>query len=832
MRQAAVLLFSLAPGGAVMAAEPCLPVVLEVPQAVYPPDALSSRREAAVVLQLLVSDEGRVVEAEVVEAAGGGFDEAALAAARDLRFSPALDASGQPVISRVLYRWNFELTEVATVALQGQVRVAGTRQPAPATTLLLRGPDRAQRSARTDDEGRFSLAGLVQGGWTVTLSDPRFEPVEILALVSEGAVASIRMVARPVDPVRAPASDVLQIEVVTERGSADVVQRRLTAEELRVLPGSAGDVLRAVQNLPGVARSPFGLGQLIVRGHAPEDTRYSLDGMDIPLVFHFGGLTSVITGDSIDEVVFLPGGFGVRYGRNLGGRLDIRTRTDLPERSRGYVSLDLFQATGFAALRTDERTTVFLSARRSYADTVLTPVLSNSSQRFRAPRYYDAQLRMLHKPGTGGSLDLYVVMSDDRFATFDAEQPDDIGVRFATTFQKVRLRWVRPLANGWTNELSLLFGPDEQSLQVGEDNEAFERRVAVNLREEVTADVSGSTSWRLGLDVAAGRERYVFDVSSFGESERGDALYLAPALYVEPTLRAGIWTLTPGLRADLLARGAVTSWSVDPRLAVLLDASATTRLRASIGRYSQFPTLRQATSDTEGLRPAWALQTSLGLDQTLPRGMSLEITGWFNHLENLVVGREDTFRFFTTPPPQGPVDTGPYDDVGRGWTGGLELGWRLQTQRVAALLSATFGRSQRVDREGRAELFQFDQPWLVTALATGQLPKRWRLGGRVRAASGNPLTPVTNRVYDLDAGGFVPIFGDRFSDRLGPFFSLDLRVDKEWVFRSWVLTWYLDVLNVTNTRNIEVPTWSPDYRTIEGIRGLPIVPVFGLRGDW
>ena len=44
----------------------------------------------------------------------------------------------------------------------------------------------------------------------------------------------------------------------------------------------------------GVARAPMGLGMLVVRGAAPGDTRVFLDGQEIPQLYHFGGVASVI----------------------------------------------------------------------------------------------------------------------------------------------------------------------------------------------------------------------------------------------------------------------------------------------------------------------------------------------------------------------------------------------------------------------------------------------------------------------------------------------------------------------------------------------------------
>ncbi|MBW1755697.1 MAG: hypothetical protein JRJ80_05955, partial [Deltaproteobacteria bacterium] len=70
------------------------------------------------------------------------------------------------------------------------------------------------------------------------------------------------------------------------------MKRTIDKDELTRIPGTRGDALRAVELLPGVARPPFGIGLLIVRGSAPQDSESFIDGIPVPLIYHFGGLTS------------------------------------------------------------------------------------------------------------------------------------------------------------------------------------------------------------------------------------------------------------------------------------------------------------------------------------------------------------------------------------------------------------------------------------------------------------------------------------------------------------------------------------------------------------
>ena len=86
------------------------------------------------------------------------------------------------------------------------------------------------------------------------------------------------------------------------RAQVETVEQTLQAEEIRYIPGTQGDTLKAVQNLPGVARAPFGIGLLPVWGSSPADTRVYVDGINIPTLYHFGGLRSTVNSEMVDAL--------------------------------------------------------------------------------------------------------------------------------------------------------------------------------------------------------------------------------------------------------------------------------------------------------------------------------------------------------------------------------------------------------------------------------------------------------------------------------------------------------------------------------------------------
>ena len=102
----------------------------------------------------------------------------------------------------------------------------------------------------------------------------------------------------------------------------------------------------------------------------------------------------------------------------------------------------------------------------------------------------------------------------------------------------------------------------------------------------------------------------------------------------------------------------------------------------------------------------------------------------------------------------------------------------------------------------------------------------------MRYATGAPRTPVIGSSYDALRDRWQPSFGAQNSERLPDFFELDLSAAKRW---TWPRTWleaYVEVLNVTNRPNIEEFVYINDYSRRSGLRGLPLLPMAGLRCGW
>ena len=814
------------------------PVVLERVEPEYPEVIEEQGIQGDVLLEIELDDKGNVLAANVLESLHPEVDKAAIDAVLQFRFTPYVDAKGIAQPSTLQYRISFSVKKSVQDSIQGSIQSIDGVPLEGVILLFSKGEE--LRSIESDGEGRFSLADIPSGNWDVLAQKDGFDTLQKSISVVEGQVTVLDLILAPLQIQEEEPSADFEIVIEERAINSELTERFISSEEIFFLPGSNGDVVKAVQNLPGIARAPLGVGQLIIRGTAPEDSTYYIDGGNIPDVFHFGGLTTVVSNEIIEEVAFLPGNYSVRYGRQLGGLVDIRTRPSLPEKTEGVVSVDIYQSAFYLVQPIGEKWAISASGRRSYADFILNPILNSTDLTIRAPRYYDAQLRLSFAPNDDEYLDLMYFMSDDifQFLGQDVEGNEQNALLYSKNFHKLRFRWTKDLEGGIKRETTIVAGPERQDFDQGATGDSFEERWGVNLRHEWNRSLSeeNNVGFRLGMDIYTGVDSFLYDIPSFPyPKEEGEFFFLSPAFYGEFTVREGNTTLSAGLRSEGYTLGTtICVPAYDPRVTVRQQIGELV-IKGGAGLFSQFPEPRELDPDADGnqyLVSEGSWQYSTGVEYPITEELKLDASVFYNTLDRLVVGRGDRFEFFTGPPLIGPKDTESYANLGTGTIYGFESQLRYDGDGFLALLATTISRSERVDRNGDTRLFAYDQPFLVNALFSKTLPKEWRLGGRVRYGSGNPYTPVQNSVYDLNRREFIPVYADYDSGRLPAFFSLDVRIDKTYVFTNWNLTAYLDIQNLTNNANLELMAWSYDYENEEPITGNPLFPAFGFKGDF
>jgi hypothetical protein len=336
------------------------------------------------------------------------------------------------------------------------------------------------------------------------------------------------------------------------------------------------------------------------------------------------------------------------------------------------------------------------------------------------------------------------------------------------------------------------------------------------------------------------------DLSVFGQPPSDDVAYdtwsvltLDAGLFTKADLTFGPFSITPGLRLSaigvdgsrLTPRVAVTpsigystlDWNVEPRLALAVALSSKVTATASAGLYHQAPDPadRSSVFGSPLLGPEAAIHLVSGVAVEPTESLSVEATGFYKSLSDLVVRNPD-------PTPQR-AQALLQDGVGRAYGGQVRIRQRLW-KGFSGWIAYTLSHSERRDSpDGPWRLFDTDQTHGLTVSGT-QAIGNWRIGARIRWATGCPRTPVVGSYYDARQDFYQPIFGGQNSDRLPDYFQVDLQAER--IFRlsdGITMQAYLEILNVTNHKNVEEVVYNADYSQHGYLTGLPLFGTLGAR---
>jgi TonB family protein len=305
-------------------------LVGEAPRPAYPE---SETRAARVVLSLQVDAAGDVRAVDVVPPEQPPFDALAVDAARALQFVPAT-LHEKPVSVRIQYAFQFTPPfQPREGELTGSLRERGTRRKLSGIEIAV-----GDATAITDAEGRFEVPAIPEGARRVVVSAPGYKRFQVEEAIADGQRLEVAYLLEPIY------ASPYEATVTGERARREISKTAISMAEIERIPGTQGDALKVIEDLPGVARtSPIGGGMLVIRGSKPGDSLVYLDGEPIPQLYHFFALSSTVNPDLLAGVDFLPGNFGASYGDLTGGLVEVRTR-GLRDELHGYANLNMLES--------------------------------------------------------------------------------------------------------------------------------------------------------------------------------------------------------------------------------------------------------------------------------------------------------------------------------------------------------------------------------------------------------------------------------------------------------------------------------------------------------
>jgi hypothetical protein len=740
-------------------------------------------------------------------------------------------------------------------SIAGQIRAADTHAPLAGAIVSIPG---SAAVAQTDEQGRFTLAPVKDGAYTLQLRRIGYAPESIPGVIVAGGAAArvtgeLQRAPSSLDSVLVSSSHA----VAASRARLSPVPPRaiLSREEIEAAPQLASDAFRALSRIPGVASSDLSAG-FRVRGSPNREVLLLFDGVELYEPFHlrdFDGALSIIDPTVLGSASLETGGFGARYGGHLAGVLELTSRDDgeageNTTLAASIAGLGAMHRSSFAGGRGDW----MLSARRGMLGTALS--LTGDSRGL-SPHYYDGYTRLRFRPSGRQEVSLSALHSSDDLR-FDADdmatlQSDNTSSYVWMNWQSelsprisrhavlsyARLYWKR---DGWND------GGEQPELDVS-DRRTFH---ALSLREDWSID---ATRW---LHLAAGAELQRLDASydytrlqvrprvleARWVSESNDAdESLAPVshglgLYISQRFRpASALTVETGVRYDRRSETGVGT--VDPRASLALALSEGTTLRASWGRYSQPQELYELQVQ-DGVRkiapPERAEERSVAIEHR-QGALMLSLAAYDRRrlrINPRFVNLESSIEVF----PEASLDRVRIAPVA-GDARGLEASASsvVGSLRWSASYALAFnddlvdGHSVPSAFEQR-HTFHFDLDW--------QPSESWRVSAAWQIHSGWPVTPIEFEVDSLHDGTHHvrAQYGSMNSDRLALYHRLDLRVTNERALGLGRLSMYVDLFNAYDRDNprglgYTVSDWNAPRAEVRKrpMSQLPLLPTVGAR---
>jgi hypothetical protein len=680
----------------------------------------------------------------------------------------------------------------------------------------------ASDQVTTDGDGRFTIEAPL--GATLIVSSDRHAVT--LANVTGAALADI---------VQLEEISGEKIEVRGETPTAVLGAAELDREDIQRLPGTGGDVVRALSAMPGVVnlQIPLGYSGVVVRGSSPQDSKVLIDDFEIPLLFHPLGIRAIVPAESIQNLNFIPGGFDVAYGRASSGIVQLTTRPGSDTRSsQGEVSL--IDGGLIAQGPIGASTRYMIALRRSVIDFVVPLVIPKSVDLSltTVPQYWDEQLRIDHELNPRWNLTLSSVGTDDVFELFTTKDEDAGAKRFYSRTRFIRLTGAARYHEGeWQANLAVSGMLSQLQAEVGLYQRLNVKTPMVTPRAIATRTMDHAIGlkdvvWSVGgeaqigystVDLALPLERRegepfpAYDPKDTASSFKGAvwfpdfAAWSSIGATFDPRIR-----ITLGTRADVFGRAREVA--VQPRSEIQFKLADGLTSRFAAGMYRRPPEFQSEFLDKH-VQSEHSTQLIMGVEYVPMLGVRVQGSLYYTDRTSLITHNSD----------------GSLNNNGRGTSKGAELLAMVHGGSWFGWLGYSYSNSVRRDAPaGAMRLFDYDQPHSLNFAASWRRG-HWQLGGRFQLYSGLPYTPVIGSEFDSDRNLHIPTPGEVNSQRAPVHHEIDLRVDYNWKWGSTAMLLYLDIQNVYLNRSIVTYFYSYDYSQRSAFESLPLIPSAGIR---
>ena len=718
-------------------------------------------------------------------------------------------------------------------------------------------------NTNSDEKGNFSISELAYKSYSLSFVAEGYKIKTTNNIsVTAGNETNVNI------ELESTTTSLKEVVVGSNKRSAKVASletplsvQRLTSEEIKSNPGGNFDISKVIQTLPGVGGGVGGgsfRNDIIIRGGAPNENVFYLDGIEIPVINHFqtqgssGGPQGMLNVSFIEDVKLSSSAFDAKYDNAMSSVFQFKQRNGNANKFQGNFRLSASEvaATLEGPLSKNKKTTFLASARKSYLQ-FLFMALDLPIR----PSFWDFQTKITHKFDEKNTLSFIGIgaIDDFKFAPIKKATPEKLYIinsnalisQWNYTFG---LTYKHLMNNGFMN-ISLSRNSFNNAITQFEDNETklasqqildYKSRETENkLRLDINTTFNG---WRTSYGFVTQFDEYNTSANNVIRKQLFDGLgnQVQPEIRVNFTsplknfIRAGAFVqvskrflndrlgLSTGVRTDINSftkTGNNGTETLSPRISASYTLTEKWNLNASLGRYYKIaPYTILGFADNSGTlvnKDSKYLQSDhyvTGLEFLPNSGLRFTAEVFYKKYNNVPISVRNGISLSNLGSNFDVLGNEAVTTDGIGNAYGFEFfAQKKLTERFFGILSYTFYKSQYAGADGNLVASSWDNRHLVSITAGYKFANNWELGTKLRVQGGAPYTPYdenASRANYLSVGRGIFDFNRLNSQRLQTFVSSDIRIDKKWNFKKTTLDLFLDVTNWTVAKSIAVPSYT------------------------
>jgi hypothetical protein len=718
--------------------------------------------------------------------------------------------------------------------IEGKIFDATNNEPLPFVNVIIKGTTIGTTS---DLDGNFIITGIAPGFVSLQASFVGYEmgfSAEVQVTNANTAFVEIRLTPKDtkINEVVIKASPFRKTE------ESPVSLTRIGVSEIETNPGSNRDISKVIRSFPGVGSAASFRSDIIIRGGGPSESRFYLDGVEIPNINHFatqgssGGPVGILNADFISGVNFYSGAFPASRGNALSGVFEFTQMDGNPDKLKYRGTLGASEISLTLDGPIGDKTTFIFSARRSYLS-----FLFNLIGLPFLPTFNDYQLKLKTRLSPKDELSIISIGALDQFKL-------NMGIENPTREQEFILTNI-PVNEQWSYAIGAVYKHfREKSYQTFvlsrnmlnnrtykyPDNDETRPKVIDYLSQEIENKFRFENNTRIGtfklvygLSTDYVKYNNQTNQSIFADGGLQTINYSTDIDLVKwgvfgqasKTFLNSRLTTSFGMRMDANNYSSSMSNPLDqfsPRFSASYSLTDKWSLNFNTGRYYQLPAYTTLgyknlagnfVNKDNNLRYI-ASDHIIGGIQYQPKDyLTTSVEGFYKYYRNYPFSLRDSISLASKGADFGVVGDEEVNSTGEGRAFGFEVLNRTkldETLKLNIIVSYTFVISQYKNIQGEFLPTNWDNKHIFNLTVFKGFGKNWSAGFKWRYVGGQPFTP-----YDLESsslkeawdvtGGPLLDFNQINSLRLAPFHQLDARVDKRFFFKKWSLMAYIDIQN-------------------------------------